>query len=251
VYVSPGDVKRIADHTGRNDFYEFRAPGSSEYLHNEDDPAWQGGVFRPDGTRRVLRRRSDGDCTFLGPQGCTLPLEVRPLVCRLYPYDYTEQGIRPELARGCPTELLRAGQGLIEALGMNLGDAQRWHRQLYAEIRLEPHLAAAAPGVAPAVTATAASSLAGAEVAVAAALPVVREVAVAVAAEIGATLLPAAGAIAGPAAASLAAGAEIAATTEVATASCLPAAVPQAAEALLAAPHAAPQTASPMENPQP
>lgn len=153
VYVSPGDVQRIADHTGRADFYEFRVPDNPEYLHNEDDPLWQTATFRADGTRRVLRRRPEGDCTFLGPHGCTLPLDVRPLVCRLYPYDYTEQGIRPQLARGCPTHLLRPGQGLIEALGMNLADAERWHRQLYAEIRQEPHLAADAGGAQAAVEA--------------------------------------------------------------------------------------------------
>ena len=80
---------------------------------------------------------TDGDCTFLGPQGCTLPLEVRPLVCRLYPYDYSQRGIRDELAPGCPLKLLRPGQGLIDEFDMNLDEARRWHQQLYEEIRLE------------------------------------------------------------------------------------------------------------------
>ena len=53
----------------------------------------------------MLKRQPDGDCTFLGEQGCVLPLETRPLICRLYPYDYSEQGIRDELAAGCPLEL--------------------------------------------------------------------------------------------------------------------------------------------------
>ena len=88
-------------------------------------------------TRRILKRGPGGDCTFLGPHGCTLPSDVRPLVCRIYPFDYTEEGLREELARGCPLHLLPPGQGLIEALRMDRGEAERWHRQLYEEIREE------------------------------------------------------------------------------------------------------------------
>jgi Fe-S-cluster containining protein len=137
IYTTPRDVERIADFTGREDFYEYRAPTNPVYLDNDDDPAWRDNVFRADGTRRVLKRRAEGDCTFLGPHGCTLPMHVRPLVCRIYPYDYDEHGIKPDLAQGCPLELLRPQQGLIEALDMNLQDAQRWRTQLYEEIRLE------------------------------------------------------------------------------------------------------------------
>ncbi len=138
VYVSPGDVDRIAAHTGRTDFHEFRPAGDPMYVEQDDDPAWLEHVFRPDGTRRIMKRRPDGDCTFLGAQGCELPLEIRPLICRLYPYDYDERGIRDDLVHGCPLELLPPQQGLIEALDMNIEDARRWHRQLYREIRLEP-----------------------------------------------------------------------------------------------------------------
>jgi Fe-S-cluster containining protein len=137
IYVTPGDVERIESHADRDDFYEFRLPDNQEYADQDDDPVWRDHVFRPDGSRRVLKRRPDGDCTFLGPHGCVLPLEVRPLVCRIYPYDYSEEGILPELSEGCPLELLRPDQGLIEALAMNLEDARRWRDQLYEEIRLE------------------------------------------------------------------------------------------------------------------
>lgn len=138
VYVTPGDVERIAAHTGRGEFYEFRAPGNPEYLPQDDDPAWRDQAFRPDGTRRVLRREANGDCTFLGSKGCTLPLEVRPLVCRLYPFEYTEAGLTDELASGCPLELLRPGEQLLTALDMHRSDGERWRQQLYAELRSEP-----------------------------------------------------------------------------------------------------------------
>jgi Fe-S-cluster containining protein len=137
IYVSPGDFSRIANYTGQRDFCEFRVPMSPDYLPDGDDPAWRECVFRLDGSRRVLKRSAAGACTFLGPKGCQLPLDVRPLVCRLYPYQYTEHGILEELARGCPVRLLRPGQSLILALGMNLDDALVWHRQLYDEIQHE------------------------------------------------------------------------------------------------------------------
>ncbi len=137
IYVSPGDVRRIEQHTDRHDFYEFRVPDDPAYLDQDDDPLWRDRVFRPDNSRRVLKRRPDGDCTFLGPQGCVLPLEVRPLVCRLYPFEYTAEGVQDDLSSGCPLELLRPGQGLIEALAMDVNDARRWQKQLYEEIQLE------------------------------------------------------------------------------------------------------------------
>jgi Fe-S-cluster containining protein len=138
VYATPGDVQRIAEFTGRDNFTEFRAPANELYSDQDDDPLWRDRVFRKDHTRRVLKREENGDCTFLSETGCVLPYETRPLVCRLYPYEYTEEGIADDLADGCPLELLAPGQGLIEALDMNLEKARLWHRMLYDEIHLEP-----------------------------------------------------------------------------------------------------------------
>jgi Fe-S-cluster containining protein len=146
IYVTPGDVARIEAFTGQTGFYEFRVPDNPVYLDQDDDPEWVACVFRPDSSRRVLKRKADGDCVFLGPKGCQLPLEVRPLVCRLYPINYTARGLEPELAKGCPVQLLPPGVGLLEALNMNRAQAEVWHRQLYAEIRLEPHARPVGPG---------------------------------------------------------------------------------------------------------
>lgn len=139
IYTTLGDVARISDYTAQTDFYEFRSPGDPVYSDQDDDPLWKNRVFRSDGTRRILNHQPNGDCTFLGNQGCRLPLEVRPLVCRLYPFDYTEAGIFQErLATGCPVELLKPHQSLLTALDMQLADAERWHSQLYQEIQNEP-----------------------------------------------------------------------------------------------------------------
>jgi len=133
-------VQRICAFTGRTDFYEFRRPVDASYLDQDDDPEWTRCVFRSDGTRRVLRRTESGDCSFLGAGGCQLPWEVRPLVCRLYPVEYTAEGLKKKLADGCPSEFLPPGQDLLQALDMTWEKAEAWRRQLYAEIHLEPHV---------------------------------------------------------------------------------------------------------------
>lgn len=137
IYVTPADVRRIEEHTGRGGFTERRAPDDPVYLDQDDDPTWMRYVFLSDGTRRVLRRQPGGDCTFLGSHGCELPLAVRPLVCRLYPYHYNEGGI-VSVSEGCPTQLLRAGETIVDALEMNRRLAEGWHAQLYRELREEP-----------------------------------------------------------------------------------------------------------------
>jgi len=137
IFTTLGDVRRIEEYTGQTGFTEFRGPSNPSYADQDDDPIWRDNVFRPDGTRRVMKKQANGDCTFLGNAGCVLPLETRPLICRIYPFDYTADGILDELAPGCPTELLRPGQGLIEALDMQRSDAERWHKQLYEELPLE------------------------------------------------------------------------------------------------------------------
>lgn len=136
VFVTWGDIERIERHTGRDDFYEYRAPVNPEYLEEDDDPVWVQYVIRADGTRRVLKEHC-GDCIFLGLGGCELPLDVRPLVCRLYPCTFDSRGILDEPACGCPSHLLRPGQSLFESVKIDSQAARRWHRQLYAEMKHE------------------------------------------------------------------------------------------------------------------
>ena len=137
VYVTLDDVERIVHGTGRRDFFEFRVSSDPSYVEQLDDPTWREFVIRPDGSRRVLKHTNEGNCTFLGLSGCLVDLEVRPLVCRLYPFDYTGNGIKEQPAPGCPTFLLGPEQDLFQTLGMTREDACRWHKQLYDEIRKE------------------------------------------------------------------------------------------------------------------
>jgi Fe-S-cluster containining protein len=102
------------------------------------DPEWIPLTLASDGTRRMLRQRPDGDCTFLGDAGCTLPGEVRPLVCRLYPWAFDYTGVHGEKPEYCPVAMLSTdGRPMVEVLGMQAGDAHGWHRMLYDELREE------------------------------------------------------------------------------------------------------------------
>lgn len=140
IYITPGDVKRISDYTRREDFYEYRKPINAGYLESEGDPAWIYHVFRQDGSRRVLKATPEGNCTFLSENGCRLPLHIRPIVCRLHPYEYNAGGFYNEFDAGCPVNMLAPGRSLVDCLDMDPADAARWHRMLYEEIILEKKL---------------------------------------------------------------------------------------------------------------
>lgn len=133
VLVTEGDRRRIAAHAHVTDFWEYRPPNDPGYLDQDDDPNWLKWAFRSDGTRPVLKR-SEAGCTFLGQAGCRLPMDVRPLICRLYPYTYTEHGIDGVLDE-CPAEVIPPGQTILEVLDMNRQAADQWHALLYAELR--------------------------------------------------------------------------------------------------------------------
>lgn len=134
ILVTAGDVHRIEAHTGRADFWSDAKPNDPRYLDQDDDPNWLRWVFRPDGTRPVLRRQENGDCAFLTSAGCSLPMEIRPLVCRLYPYAYTEAGING-VSDGCPPAVIPPRSTILKVLDMQLPDAVRWHRMLYSELQ--------------------------------------------------------------------------------------------------------------------
>jgi Fe-S-cluster containining protein len=133
ILVTIGDRERIAEHTGLTDFWGYAAPADPSYLDQDDDPNWLRWAFRPDGTRPILKQ-SAGGCLFLTPCGCSLPMEVRPLVCRLFPYTYTESGL-DGVTDECPKDVIPEGRSLLEALGMCEADALRWHSMLYEELR--------------------------------------------------------------------------------------------------------------------
>jgi Fe-S-cluster containining protein len=145
VVVTAGDVQRIARHLAGSPpgggpapepFWEWRRPTDPDYFEPDpEDPNWVRYTIRSDGKRAVLKRGPSG-CGFLGERGCALPEEVRPLVCRLYPFGFTEQGLAGDEDHYCPKAVLAPdGRRMVDVLGMQAEDARRWHEMLYRELR--------------------------------------------------------------------------------------------------------------------
>lgn len=134
IYVTVKDLKRMGAYTSRLDFFEFRPPADPAYFASKDDPPWQQHVFRLDGTRRVLKQQPNGDCIFLTGRGCSLTLEVRPLICRLYPFTYTVTGVQTETDERCPVNSFCQGKSVLEIFGISMQTVSGWHADLYLEM---------------------------------------------------------------------------------------------------------------------
>ncbi|MCB9891990.1 MAG: YkgJ family cysteine cluster protein [Planctomycetes bacterium] len=136
ILVTCGDEERIAAATGRTDVFEHRIPTDASYTaFDPEDPAWSFLTVEPDGTRRMLVRQENADCVFLTATGCSLHEDVRPLVCRLYPWQYTERGLSGEESEYCPREFLEAFSGMRALLGISADQAEAWRAALYRELR--------------------------------------------------------------------------------------------------------------------
>lgn len=138
IYVTWGDCLRIRRVFSERNFFEYRSSQMEVYLDQDHDPQGRQYVFHGDGTRRVLKQKSRGDCLFLTPAGCCLSMDTRPLVCRFFPYLYAAVGIsgqwdpQCEPARSKPAEVLYTGIAGIARLA-----AESWHQLLYQEIKWE------------------------------------------------------------------------------------------------------------------
>lgn len=134
VFVTLGDLRRLRASAGDGDFVEYALPADGERLCGiEYDAAWSR-IFAPDGRRRVLAHLPDGDCRFLTSSGCSLPESVRPLVCRLYPFDYNETAIKGVHGHLCPRPEADSAPLLLALLAMNREKAEEWRKMLYREI---------------------------------------------------------------------------------------------------------------------
>jgi Fe-S-cluster containining protein len=139
IYITPEDRQRIRLLSGKLEFVEWSPTTDPAYLDQDDDPIWQRHVLDRDGRRRILKRKPNGDCLFLGTRGCFLPMDVRPLLCRLHPLTYTADRIDAEPDEGCPRHLLSAEESVFDAIHMTMELARQWHRQLYEEIITDDH----------------------------------------------------------------------------------------------------------------
>ncbi|UCG39108.1 MAG: YkgJ family cysteine cluster protein [bacterium] len=133
IYLTPGDVERITRATGAGAFVTEEAPWPQYREDGGDDPVWSINVLNGE-RRRTLARRQDGSCVFLGDRGCLLDLQVRPLLCRLHPYEYAECGLEG-LDATCPVAVCGDPAGVLREMGMAPEAVSAWHRTLYEEIR--------------------------------------------------------------------------------------------------------------------
>lgn len=85
----PEEVERICKYTGREDWVvnepnvdRFAAVMKRAFPH---DAAAVEAIFASTENHQRLGLTKDGVCVFIGEKGCTLPRNVRPYHCRLFP----------------------------------------------------------------------------------------------------------------------------------------------------------------------
>jgi hypothetical protein len=135
ICLTSGDVRRISQFLTADSFSTIEKADAG-YTDPGDDPGWIALTIRPDGTRRVMKRTGNQSCIMLGELGCRLPMHVRPLVCRLHPYEFTEAGISG-IDQSCLIAKESDWTGVMQQLGMAMDDACQWHRLLYCELHGE------------------------------------------------------------------------------------------------------------------
>ena len=132
ILLTSGDIRRIADVVGHYDFLSIEPPVIEE-IAPDYDPQWLPLILEPDQTVRVLRRSPEKRCSLLTETGCQLPWASRPLICRLYPYTYTEQGILG-IDPACPISKTCEWTKALDGMDMPAAKAKEWLTLLYAEV---------------------------------------------------------------------------------------------------------------------
>lgn len=99
----------------------------------------------PRGRRLRLRLEEGGDCCFLGPEGCRLPREARPLYCRLYPFFVNPHGRLMVLHS--PACLAQQGARSWREVLKRLGQDEATVRELFGRLQGLAAEHAEAPGL--------------------------------------------------------------------------------------------------------
>lgn len=98
-------------------------------------------LFPPGGTHYRLEVDSVGKCVFLGPEGCLIPQEFRPLYCRLFPFWTDEKGriTLLEIKKCLAQQENRSAGKLLAALGTGQSEVRRLHSRLRTAWGFLPH----------------------------------------------------------------------------------------------------------------
>jgi len=133
IYVTKGDIERITSFTNSKDFY-FAAPLKG--IYRNCDSTWKDLVLDKNGCRNVIKLTKNGKCVFLKKDGCLLPMTVKPLLCRIHPYEFNEDGITG-IYKYCPISKMPNSEEILNDMGMSYNMVKKWHAILYREIREE------------------------------------------------------------------------------------------------------------------
>ncbi len=134
IVLTTGDFERIARFTGNQDF-SVTGPLIVEEIQTDYDPQWLPLIMESGNHVKFLRRTPEKTCILLTENGCQLPFDHRPLMCRLYPYTYTEDDILG-IDTACPISKENEWTKILEQLEMPSQKAREWRAMLYSEIRM-------------------------------------------------------------------------------------------------------------------
>ncbi|WP_094605228.1 hypothetical protein SPSIL_033010 [Sporomusa silvacetica DSM 10669] len=141
IALTGGDIARISQFAGQEDFYELK-PVEEELkdvyanpaCYTEDDYIYVTYLFDDQGRRNILRKNPDQTCCFVTLTGCSLPHDIRPLLCRIYPYDWND---RLEIwidGSYCPASLFKDEEDMVKKVGLSAAEALELIKLFYAEI---------------------------------------------------------------------------------------------------------------------
>jgi uncharacterized protein len=136
--LTPGDYGRIGSH--HHDFAELAEPAGYLRIRLANPFDHDIRLLQNFGDARILsiRAHDNGDCHFLSANGCTLAPEIRPLYCRIFPWDFAWGEITGLLFTDCPVSVLEKVHALPELVGVPYHDASAWAASFYQELQ-EPY----------------------------------------------------------------------------------------------------------------
>jgi len=135
IVVTDKDIERIMS-LGLFNFHDVVFSEKLTQSIFEDDPNYTRYVVDKTGKSQILKKQENGNCIFLSPIGCMLSMDIRPLVCRIYPYnDFNEFGKVNLAPMFCPKKFKMDSDIIHKEMGLSFDEAKHLVGQLYDELR--------------------------------------------------------------------------------------------------------------------
>ena len=141
VALTKGDIRRIGMFTSSPAFYELKAveePLRQVYTtpehYGDDEKIYVQYLFDEAGRRNVLKKKpNNAECLFLSKSGCGLPFEVKPLICRIYPYNWNDELDLWLETDYCPAPFFQ-NPDYFRSVPLSEGEAKKLVSQFYFEL---------------------------------------------------------------------------------------------------------------------